>query len=88
MSSLEDAVQLEVSLPIDLDILIVHVDTYSDDKQLEMLKIDHAKNLTLGEQDTFVDVGQASRQERAELDEVVDCDALFLCFTSGSILLL
>jgi len=33
--------------------------------------------LTLGDEDSLVDVWQAAREERAELYEVVDSDAIF-----------
>lgn len=68
MSSLEDAMQLQVCLPVDLLVLVVYVDTLSD-------------------QDTFVNVRQAARQEGAELYEVVDGDAFFFCLAGTSILL-
>ena len=44
--------------------------------------------LTLSDKDTFVNMRQATGEERAELDEVVDGDALFLSFARCRVLLL
>jgi len=58
LARFEDAVQLQVRLPIHLHVLVLHIDA-------------------LGDEDSLVDVWQAAREERAELYEVVDSDAIF-----------
>ena len=49
------------------------------EKQIKLAKL----VLTLGAEDSFVDVRQAAREERAVLDEVVDRDAVLFGLAGG-----